>query len=46
MKELLKNFENLWVSVAFAEAGEYETLQQILAEEAHDEANREICPAV
>jgi hypothetical protein len=45
MKELLKKFENLWVSVAFAEAGEHETLQQILAEETHDETSGEICPA-
>jgi hypothetical protein len=45
MKELLKKFENLWVSVAFAEAGEHETFQELLAEEAH-EANSEICQAV
>lgn len=45
MKELLKRFENLWVSVAFAEAGEHEALQQLLAEAAHDEAGGEICPA-
>ena len=45
MKELLKKFENLWVSVAFAEAGEYETLQKILAEKARDEANGEVCTA-
>lgn len=45
MKELLKKFENLWVSVAFAEAGEHEALQQLQAESAHDAANREICPA-
>jgi hypothetical protein len=43
--ELLKKFENLWVSVTFAEAGEHETLQQILAEETHDETSGEICPA-
>jgi len=45
MKELLKKFENLWVSVAFAEAGEHEAMQQMLAGETHDEASGEICPA-
>jgi hypothetical protein len=46
MKELLKKFENLWVSVAFAEAGEHEAFQELLAEESHDKADRDICPAV
>jgi hypothetical protein len=46
MKKLLEKFENLWVYVAFAEAGEHETFQHILAKEAHDEANGEICAAV
>lgn len=45
MKELLKKFENLWVSVAFAEAGEHEALQQILAGEEQG-ASAEACPAV
>jgi hypothetical protein len=46
MKELLKKFENLWISVTFAEAGEYETFQELLAEEAHDKAHGEVCPAL
>ena len=45
MKELLKKFENLWVSVAFAEAGEHEAVQQLLTEAAHEAAGSEICPA-
>jgi hypothetical protein len=45
MKELLKKFEDLWVSVAFAEAGEHEALKQIMAEEAHDESCGKVCLA-
>ena len=36
MKELLKRFENLWVSVAFAEAGEHEASKEFLVQEACD----------
>jgi hypothetical protein len=46
MKELLKNFENLWVSVAFAEAGEHETSRELLVGDAFDEESPEICPVV
>lgn len=42
MKELLRTFEDLWVSVAFAEAGEHEAVQQFLAEQTHNDG-REIC---
>jgi hypothetical protein len=42
MKELLKKFENLWVSVAFAEAGEHEISKQLLAQEACDEGCEKI----
>jgi hypothetical protein len=30
MKELLKKFEDLWVTIAFAEAGEYEASREFL----------------
>lgn len=45
MIELLKKIETLWVSVAFAEAGEHGAVQQILAGEEQG-ANAEACPAV
>ena len=40
MKELLRKFENLWVSVAFAEAGEYEASREFLVQEECDEEGR------
>jgi hypothetical protein len=42
MKELLRKFENLWVSVAFAEAGEHEASKEFLVRKAHDEGSPEI----
>jgi hypothetical protein len=42
MKELLKKFENLWVSIAFAEAGEHEISKQLLEQEVSDEGSVEI----
>jgi len=38
MKELLSKFENLWVSIAFAEAGEHEVSRELLV---HNEFNEE-----
>lgn len=46
MKELLKKFENLWVSVAFAEAGEHEASRELLAHDAFDEESPEIYQVV
>jgi len=46
MKELLKKFENLWVSVAFAEAGEHETSRGFLAHDAFDEESSQIYQVV
>jgi len=46
MKELLKKFENLWVSVAFAESGEHEASRELLTQDALDEESPEICPVV
>jgi hypothetical protein len=42
MMELLKKFENLWVSVAFAEAGEHETSREFIAQDKFDEESQEI----
>ena len=30
MKELIRKFETIWISVAFAEAGEQETAQEFM----------------
>lgn len=46
MKELLKKFENLWVSIAFAEAGEHEASRKLLAHDAVDEESPEIYQVV
>jgi hypothetical protein len=46
MKDLLKKFENLWVSVAFAEAGEHEASRELLAHDAFDEEGPEIIQLV
>jgi len=40
MKELLRKFENLWVSVAFAEAGEYEASREFWSRKKCDEEGR------
>jgi hypothetical protein len=37
MKELLKKFENLWIAIAFAEAGEHESSQEYLVPDPSDE---------
>lgn len=46
MKELLKKLENLWVSVAFAEAGEHEASREMLADNTFDEESPEIYQVV
>jgi hypothetical protein len=40
MKKLLKKFESSMVAVAFAEAGEFETARQIIAEEEERKTDR------
>jgi hypothetical protein len=45
MKELLRKFENLWVSVAFAEAGEYEASKEFLDHDVCNEVRPEILTA-
>jgi len=42
MKELLKKFEDLWISVTFAEAGEYETSREFLIKDVCNEEHPEI----
>jgi len=46
MKVLLKKLENLWISIAFAEAGEHEASREFLAQGEFDEGSREICQVV
>jgi hypothetical protein len=46
MKELLKKFEDLWISVAFAEAGEHETSRAFMAHVELDEGSQEIYQVV
>ena len=43
MKELIKMFEAIWISVAFAEAGEQETARQFLDPELCEVDGAEIC---
>jgi hypothetical protein len=42
MKELLRKFEDLWVSIAFAEAGEHEASREFLVQEAFEVRDQEI----
>jgi hypothetical protein len=46
MKDLISKFEGLWVSITFAEAGEHETSQQILAQDIHEAHDVEACLTV
>ena len=39
MKELMKKFEDLWISVAFAEAGEHDASREFLLQEVRVEEN-------
>jgi hypothetical protein len=43
MKKLIRIFEAIWISVAFAEAGEQETAMQFLDPELCDAEVAEIC---
>jgi hypothetical protein len=46
MKKLMNKLEAIWVSVAFAEAGEHEISQHILAEEIRIAEDVEPCLGV
>jgi hypothetical protein len=43
MKELIRMFETIWISVAFAEAGEQETALKFMGPELREAENIEIC---
>ena len=43
MKELLRKIENLWIAIAFAEAGEHETSQDYHIPDLRDEAEPQTC---
>jgi len=46
MNELLRMFENIWISVAFAEAGEHETAQKLMGTELCEAEAAETCQAL
>jgi hypothetical protein len=47
MKDLVRMFETIWISVAFAEAGEQETAQKFMGgKEMYEAENVESCQAV
>ena len=41
MKELFKKFEDLWIAIAFAEAGEHESSQEYLIPDLSDKVEPE-----
>lgn len=45
MKELIRMFEAIWVSVAFAEAGEQESAKSFLGPELCEVESAEACQA-
>ena len=45
MKELLKKFEDLWITIAFAEAGEYEASREFLEHDVCGEKHQELVTA-
>ena len=46
MKDLIKLFEKIWISAAFAEAGEQETAQQFMGPDRYEEENAVTCQTV
>jgi hypothetical protein len=45
MKKLIDMLEKIWISAAFAEAGEQETARQFMGTELYEADNAEICHA-
>lgn len=45
MKKLIRKLEAIWISVAFAEAGEQETAKKLLGPERYEVEDAEICQA-
>ena len=43
MKDLIRAFEKIWISIAFAEAGEQETAEQFLGHELYEAESAETC---
>ena len=43
MKELIRKFEAIWISIAFAEAGEQETVQQFMDPELNESESAKTC---
>jgi hypothetical protein len=46
MKDLMRMFEAIWISVAFAEAGEQKTAREFMGPELCDAENAETCHAM
>ena len=46
MKKLIRQFEAIWISVAFAEAGEQETARTFMGPEPCDTGETETCQAM
>jgi len=46
MKELIRQFEAIWISVAFAEASEQETARTLMGPEPCDAGIAETCQAL
>jgi hypothetical protein len=46
MKELIRMFDNIWISVAFAEAGEQETARKFMGPERFEAESAETCQAI
>jgi len=46
MKKLIRMFETIWVSVAFAEAGEQEAAQKFMGPDTHELECTETCQAL
>jgi hypothetical protein len=46
MKELIRVFGNIWISVAFAEAGEQETALKFMGPERFEAESAETCQAI
>ena len=43
MRALIGKFEAIWISIAFAEAGEQETAQQFMGPELYESESAETC---
>jgi hypothetical protein len=46
MNDLIRMFEAIWISVAFAEAGELETAREFMGPELYEADSSEICQAL